>query len=326
MAHAVEAVGLVKRYGETTALAGADLAVAQGTIMGVLGPNGAGKTTMVRVLTTLIRADAGEARVAGYDVRRDGQQVRALIGLSGQFSATDGNLTGRENLRMIGRLYQLGRGEARTRADDLIERLGLGDAADRPARGYSGGMNRRLDLAAAIIGRAPVLFLDEPTTGLDPASRRDIWELIRELVDDGTTLLLTTQYLDEADRLADRIAVIDHGAVIAEGTVEELKSRIGGDVLELRPSDPARLDDAERALSALGPTHRVDDERSAPAIGLAVGEDPELIARAVRAVDAQGIGLIDVSVRRPSLDDVFLTMTGRPPATPTGGTDAQATT
>ena len=186
-------------------------------------------------------------------------------------------------------------------------------------------MNRRLDLAAAIIGRAPVLFLDEPTTGLDPASRRDIWELIRELVDDGTTLLLTTQYLDEADRLADRIAVIDHGVVIAEGTVEELKSRVGGDVLELRPSDPARLDDAERALSGLGPTHRVDDERSAPAIGLAVGEDPELIARAVRAVDAQGIGLIDVSVRRPSLDDVFLTMTGRPPATPTGGTDTQAT-
>ncbi len=272
--HAVEAVGLVKRYGETTALAGADLAVAKGTIMGVLGPNGAGKTTMVRVLTTLIRADAGEARVAGYDVRREGQQVRALIGLSGQFSATDGNLTGRENLRMIGRLYQLGRAEARTRADDLIERLGLGDAADRPARGYSGGMNRRLDLAAAIIGRAPVLFLDEPTTGLDPASRRDIWELIRELVDDGTTLVLTTQYLDEADRLADRIAVIDHGVVIAEGTVEELKSRVGGDVLELRPSDPARLDDAERALSGLGPTHRVDDERSAPAIGLAYGRGP----------------------------------------------------
>ena len=309
MKHAVEAEGLKKRFGATVALAGVDLRVARGTVLGVLGPNGAGKTTVVRILTTLLPADAGTARVAGHDVRREGQRVRAAIGLSGQFSATDGNLTGRENLRMVGRLYQLGRRVARRRADELIERLGLGDAADRPARGYSGGMNRRLDLAAAIIGRAPVLFLDEPTTGLDPASRRDIWELVRELVDDGTTLLLTTQYLDEADRLADRIAVIDKGAVIAEGTAEELKARIGGGVLELRPVDAGLLDAVERALSGLGPTSRVEDERSAPGIGIPVGEDHALIARAVRAVDDAGIELLEVGVRRPSLDDVFLTLT-----------------
>jgi ABC-2 type transport system ATP-binding protein len=210
---------------------------------------------------------------------------------------------------MIGRLYQLGRREARRRADELIERLGLADAADRPARGYSGGMNRRLDLAAAIIGRAPVLFLDEPTTGLDPASRRDIWDLVRELVDDGTTLLLTTQYLDEADRLADRIAVIDRGAVIAEGTAEELKSRIGGGILELRPADPDLVEAAERALAGLGPTSRVEDERSAPGVAIPVGDDHALIARAVRAVDDAGIELLEVGVRRPSLDDVFLTLT-----------------
>lgn len=313
MRNAVEAEGLVKSFGETRALVGVDLSVPEGTILGILGPNGAGKTTTVRILTTLLRPDGGTGRVAGYDVLHQAEEVRASIGLSGQFSATDANLTGRENLRMVGRLYQLGRAESRRRADELIERVGLQDAADRPARGYSGGMNRRLDLAAAIIGRAPVLFLDEPTTGLDPASRRDIWELIRELVDEGTTLVLTTQYLDEADRLADRIAVIDHGRVIADGTSEQLKARIGGNVLELRPFDPGRLQDLEGAVAAVATVHRVTDERSGPAVGVPVGDDPDLIARAVGAAEEAGIGLADASVRRPSLDDVFLILTGNAP-------------
>jgi ABC-2 type transport system ATP-binding protein len=309
---AVVAEGLEKRFGETQALDGVHLSVAEGSIRGLLGPNGSGKTTTVRVLSTLLRPDAGRASIAGHDVLKDSDRVRAAIGLSGQFSATDGNLTGRENLRMIGRLYQLGRRESNRRADELLERLELEYAADRPARTYSGGMNRRLDLAAAIIGRAPVLFLDEPTTGLDPFSRRQIWDLVRSLVDEGTTLLLTTQYLEEADQLADQITVIDHGKVIAEGTANELKSRVGGNALELRLCNPTNREEAVRILTPLAAdAHAVVDERDvAGTIEVPLGEDTELIAAAIHSLHEHQIAIEDVNVRRPSLDDVFLTLTG----------------
>ncbi len=321
MPDAVVAEGLKKRFGETQALDGVHLSVPEGSIRGLLGPNGSGKTTTVRVLATLLRPDSGTAKIAGYDVMKDSDRVRAAIGLSGQFSATDGNLTGRENLRMVGRLYQLGRAEAKRRADELLERLELEYAADRPARTYSGGMNRRLDLAAAIIGRAPVLFLDEPTTGLDPVSRRQIWELVRSLVDEGTTLLLTTQYLEEADQLADEITVIDHGRVIAEGTANELKSRVGGNALELRLCDPATHDEALRILTTIAPDARaiLDDRDVTGTIEVPLGEDTELIAAAIHSLHEHQVAIEDVNVRRPSLDDVFLTLTGRkaePDATP----------
>ena len=238
---AVEVEGVAVSFGETRALDGVDLTVGTGTVQGLLGPNGAGKTTLVRVLATLLRPDAGSARVFGRDVLRDATRVRALIGLAGQFAAVDGTLTGRENLEMVGRLYRLSRSDARSRAADALERLGLSDAGDRVVRGYSGGMRRRLDLGASLVGRPRLLILDEPTTGLDPQSRNDVWSFIRELVADGTTVLLTTQYLDEADKLADHIVVIDHGKVIANGTPRELKARMGADVLELHVED---VDDA----------------------------------------------------------------------------------
>jgi ABC-2 type transport system ATP-binding protein len=249
---AIYAEGLQKRFGSIRALDGLDLDVPEGTIFGLLGPNGAGKTTAVRVFTTILRPDGGTARVLGHDVTRDQDVVRTLIGLAGQYAAVDENLTGRENLDLVGRLYHLGKDEARSRADEMLERFELTDAANRTVKTYSGGMRRRLDLGASLIGRPQVLFLDEPTTGLDPRSRFSLWDVIRELVSDGTTLLLTTQYMEEADRLADHVAVIDGGRVIAEGTTDELKSRVGGDLLALRVADRARTAEAADAIADLG--------------------------------------------------------------------------
>ena len=305
-------------FGETRALDGVDLAVAAGTVQGLLGPNGAGKTTLVRVLATLLRPAAGSARVFGCDVVRDATRVRALIGLAGQFAAVDGTLTGRENLEMVGRLYRLSRAEARRRADrERSSGSAWTDAADRVVRGYSGGMRRRLDLGASLVGRPRLLILDEPTTGLDPQSRNDVWAFIRELVEDGTTVLLTTQYLDEADNLADHIVVIDHGKVIADGTPRELKARMGADVLELHLADAAALEPTAAALRGIGsgePSIDVGDRR----ITLPVHQGASDLMSAVRRLDELGIVPSDLSLRRPSLDDVFLALTG-PRRDPRGG-------
>ncbi|QBI19654.1 ATP-binding cassette domain-containing protein [Egibacter rhizosphaerae] len=323
----ISARGLRKAYGDTVALDGVDLDVAAGTVLGLLGPNGAGKTTAVRVLTTLLRPDAGEATVAGVDVTGDPHGVRRQIGLAGQYAAVDENLTGRENLRMVGRLYHLGRDPARARADELLEQFALTDAADRLVRTYSGGMRRRLDLAASLVANPPVLFLDEPTTGLDPRSRLALWDLIESLVDAGTTVLLTTQYLEEADRLADRIAVIDQGRVIAEGTSDQLKDRVGGAVVEARvaPDDEARARDALEALGT-GACHRTEDGHlTVPANGTTD------VAAAARGLEGAGIDAIELGLRRPTLDDVFLALTGRaaaevsvPPSRNGEGPDAAA--
>jgi ABC-2 type transport system ATP-binding protein len=304
---AIEATGLRKSYGSLEALAGVDLSVPAGTILGLLGPNGAGKTTAVRILTTLLPADGGSARVAGLDVAREATQLRAKIGLAGQYAAVDENLTGAENLELVGRLYHLPRGEPQARAAELLERFELTEAGGRLVRTYSGGMRRRLDLAAALVARPPVLFLDEPTTGLDPRSRISLWETIEGRVAGGTTVLLTTQYLDEADRLADRIAVIDHGRVIAEGSSDELKDQVGGEHLDVTLESEA---DTEAAISALAP---IASERPAPADGVLrvpVTQRRGAIAEAVRRLDEAGIGIDDVSLRRPTLDDVFLKLTG----------------
>jgi ABC-2 type transport system ATP-binding protein len=304
---AIEAQGLRKSYGSLRALDGIDLAVRTGTVLGLLGPNGAGKTTAVRILTTLLPADGGSARVAGLDVATEAAQLRSQIGLAGQYAAVDENLTGAENLEMVGRLYHLPRGEPRARAAELLERFGLTEAGDRLVRTYSGGMRRRLDLAAALVARPPVLFLDEPTTGLDPRSRLSLWETIEGRVARGTTVLLTTQYLDEADRLADRIAVIDHGRVIAEGSSDELKDQVGGEHLDLTLESES---DAEAALSALAP---IASERPSPEDGVLrvpVQQRRGTIAEAVRRLDEAGIGIDDLSLRRPTLDDVFLSLTG----------------
>jgi ABC-2 type transport system ATP-binding protein len=313
VADIITAEGLVKRYksrsGEVRALDGLDLTVPEGSVLGLLGPNGAGKTTVVRILTTLLEPDEGSAHVAGIDVRADPKGVRARIGLSGQYAAVDEYLTGFENLDMIGRLYKLGRTASRARARELLERFELDEAADRPVKGYSGGMRRRLDLAGALVAEPRVLFLDEPTTGLDPRSRTGMWEVIRELVRGGTTLLLTTQYLEEADRLADDIVVIDKGRAIAHGTADELKLQVGGERVELVLLDPADLESARAVLAkvAVGEVVVEQDRRalSAPVSGGATDLRTVLTGLARASVEVTDVGL-----RRPTLDDVFLNLTG----------------
>jgi daunorubicin resistance ABC transporter ATP-binding subunit len=307
----IEVEGVTKRFGATLALDGIDVAVTRATVLALLGPNGSGKTTTVRILTTLLKPDAGRARVAGYDVVDDATALRSVIGLAGQFAAVDELLTGRENLELVGLWYHLSRREYRTRARDVLERFGLTEAADRVVNTYSGGMRRRLDIAASLIGRPPVLFLDEPTTGLDPRTRNDLWEFIEELVAGGTTVLLTTQYMEEAERLAHRIVVLDLGSVIAEGTAEQLKDQLGGDVLEVRVADRADLARAAGLLAEFGhaqPHVDADHQRvSVPTMG----GTPFLLAAGERFADER-IALDDLGIRRPSLDDVFLTLTGAP--------------
>jgi len=307
----IEAVGLHKSFGQTRALAGLDFDAREGTILCVLGPNGAGKTTAVRILTTLTHPDRGSASVAGIDVLRHPDQVRARIGVAGQYAALDELLTGRENLGMIGRLYRLDAATAKRRADDLLERFELTDAADRTVKTYSGGMRRRLDLGAALIAEPPVVFLDEPTTGLDPKGRLQMWDLIEQLAKGGTTVLMTTQYLEEADRLADDIVVIDHGRDIARGTADELKSQMGGERLEVKISDGPYLEPARRVLEAMGegPVHIDQEDRR---LSVAVTSHDGVLTRAIRELDAAGVHVDDIGFRRPTLDEVFLSLTGRP--------------
>jgi ABC-2 type transport system ATP-binding protein len=300
--------GVVKRFGDVLALDQVDLEFEPGIIYGLLGPNGAGKTTLINVLTTLLKPDAGHAEVAGIDVLSDPVTARSHLGLAGQFAAVDDYLTGRENVEMIGRLYNLSRRDARARAEDVLERIDLVDAADRPVRTYSGGMRRRLDLAASMVGRPKVLFLDEPTTGIDPRSRIGIWDLIEDLVADGTTILLTTQYLDEADQLAARVAVIDHGRVITEGTPAELKEQLGGAVVELIVPEEDRRRAVEVLAEATGDTATV--EPGAHHLTLHAPDGSQTLLRTVRALDAAAIHAEDIQLRRPTLDDVFLELTG----------------
>ncbi len=303
---AIVAENLQKSFGKVRALDGIDLTVKEGTVVGLLGPNGAGKTTAVRILTTLLSPDAGRATVLGYDVTKDPDKVRASIGLTGQFTAVDDNLTGAEFLRMVGRLYHMTPAHSRSRADELLERFGLADAAGRTVKTYSGGMQRRLDLAASLVNSPRVLFLDEPTTGLDPVSRLDLWEVIRLLVREGTTLLLTTQYLEEADKLADRINVVDHGTVVAEGTSSQLKRKIG-DKLDV---DVAKKTDIDRALAAISPLIKGTPEVHGQRIVASVPNGKTVIADAVRRLDKAKVQISDLAVRRPTLDDVFLALTG----------------
>jgi ABC-2 type transport system ATP-binding protein len=304
---AIEASGLRKRYGSVVALDGVDLQAETGIVLGLLGPNGAGKTTAVRILTTLLAPDDGTARVAGVDVLREPARLRERIGLAGQYAAVDENLTGFENLEMVGRLYHMGRGGARGRAQELLDEFDLADAGGRLVRTYSGGMRRRLDLAAALVARPPVLFLDEPTTGLDPRSRLALWDTIEGLVSGGATVLLTTQYLDEADRLADRIALVDRGRVIAEGTPSELKENAGGEQLEVRLVDGSQ---GERALEALAPLAAGSPSLLDSTVRLPLRERKGAIAEAVRRLDATGVAVDDLVVLSPTLDDVFLQLTG----------------
>jgi ABC-2 type transport system ATP-binding protein len=307
----IEAIGLHKSFGETRALAGLDLDAREGTILCVLGPNGAGKTTAVRILTTLTHPDRGSASVAGIDVQRHPAQVRARIGVAGQYAALDELLTGRENLGMIGRLYRMDARAARRRTDDLLERFELTDAADRTVKTYSGGMRRRLDLGAALIAEPPVVFLDEPTTGLDPKGRLSMWELIEKLAHGGTTVLMTTQYLEEADRLADDIVVIDHGRDIARGTADQLKRQMGGERLEVSISDDSYLEPARRVMEAMGEGVAYVDKEDRR-LSVAVTSHDGVLTRAIRELDAAGVHVDDVGFRRPTLDEVFLSLTGRP--------------
>ncbi|MGI5164208.1 ATP-binding cassette domain-containing protein [Spirillospora sp. CA-253888] len=308
MSDVIRAEGLRKRFGETRALDGVDLTVRRGTVLGVLGPNGAGKTTAVRVLATLLRPDAGRAEVAGYDVVRDAVRVRAKIGLTGQYASVDEELTGTENLVMIARLLDFPRREARARARELLERFSLTGAGGRAVKTYSGGMRRRLDLAASLVNRPEVIYLDEPTTGLDPRARNEVWDTVREVVADGASVLLTTQYLEEADALADRIAVFDHGRVIAEGTSAELKARAGRQTLAVRAADPYRLEQLAAIVAELtGARPEVQ-----PATGLVTAPvaDPAALSAVVRRLDEAGLVAAELALRMPSLDEVFLTLTG----------------
>jgi oleandomycin transport system ATP-binding protein len=316
-ANAIEATGLIKRFGKTTALDGVDLVARQGRVLGVLGPNGAGKTTAVRILATLLRPDGGRASVCGYDVMRDAHQVRQLIGLTGQYASVDEGLSGTNNLIMIGRLLGLSRADARARASELLARFDLTEAAGRPAKTYSGGMRRRLDLAASLVGSPRVLYLDEPTTGLDPRSRIDVWSMIRALVADGVTVLLTTQYLDEADQLAHDIVVIDHGKVVATGTPDELKAKTGGQVLQVSPADPARMTEVTALLEDLSRAEVVTDSGTG-VVTVPVG-DAALPRHVFRELDDRGIELAEFTLRRASLDEVFFALTGH---RPDGGQDS----
>ncbi len=318
MTDVIKATGLVKAYGKVRALDGLDLAVPEGTILGLLGPNGAGKTTVVRILATLLEPDAGSAEVAGIDVCRDPGAVRARIGLSGQYSAVDEYLTGFENLDMVGRLYGLRRQRSRERARELLDQFGLAEASDRPVKTCSGGMRRRLDLAGALVAQPPVLFLDEPTTGLDPGSRVDMWEVIVDLVKAGTTLLLTTQYLEEADRLADDILVIDHGREIAHGSADQLKAQVGGERIEIVVARQADIAAGRAALANLATGPVTVDEHTRRLLAPVTGGADALV-QALRRLDAQGIAVLDVALRRPTLDDVFLVLTGRAAEREAGG-------
>ncbi|MBI5157621.1 MAG: ATP-binding cassette domain-containing protein [Acidimicrobiia bacterium] len=309
MANAIEARGLVKTYGKVTALAGLDLAVAEGTVLGLLGPNGAGKTTAVSILSTLIEPDAGEATIAGIDLRAHPDLVRSKMGLSGQSAAVDEQLTGFENLDMVGRLYHLGRNRSRERANELLERFDLTEAAARPVKTYSGGMRRRLDLAGALVAEPPVLFLDEPTAGLDPRSRNELWEVIRELVGRGTTLLLTTQYLEEADQLANDIVVIDHGREIAHGTSRELKRMIGGERIEVSVTNAEDAAKVRHVLTSYA-SGEIQHDATTHTLVAPIAGGADVLTRVLRSLDAEGIAVEDIGLRRPTLDDVFLTITG----------------
>ena len=317
----IEAAGLTKRYGDVVALDGLDLKVPRGTVLGLLGPNGAGKTTAVRVLTTLLEPDDGSAHIAGIDVRTDPDGVRKIIGLSGQYAAVDEYLTGYENLDMVGRLYRMPKQASRVRARELLEQFDLTDAGDRPVKTYSGGMRRRLDLAASLVAKPKVLFLDEPTTGLDPGSRTTMWDVIRELVHAGTTVLLTTQYLEEADRLADEIVVIDRGKAIARGSADQLKAQVGGERIALVVTGPADVGPAHAVLGAVAVGEVLVDEHTRT-LTAPVTDGASSLMAALRRLDTDGIGVLDVGLRRPTLDDVFLTLTGHAAELPHNGADA----
>ncbi|MFJ4002663.1 ATP-binding cassette domain-containing protein [Streptomyces sp. NPDC090023] len=326
MPGAIYAEGLVKTFGDVRALDGVDLDVPEGTVLGLLGPNGAGKTTTVRCLTTLLRPDSGKAVVAGVDVLKNPDTVRRSIGLSGQFAAVDEYLTGRENLQMVGRLYQMRGKAAKERAAELLEQFHLADAADRPAKTYSGGMRRRLDLAAALVVSPPVMFMDEPTTGLDPRNRQQLWEVIQQLVSGGTTLLLTTQYLEEADHLAHDIAVVDHGRVIAQGTSDQLKARTGGERVEVVVHERDRIAATAEVLRALGKGETTIEEHTRK-LTVPVTGGAKLLAEVIRELDTRGIEIDDIALRRPTLDDVFLSLTGHTAeAGPDAAKDTENTT